>query len=498
MRQTVLLYNPISTSPGKQRLPLSLLAIASVIADDYDFELIDGNLIPDPAAAIIERAAATNAKLLAVTVMAGPQLRQAVPVCKQVKTALPSLTILWGGYFPTQHSEAVVNSGYIDYVIQGQGEAPFRQFVDTLHKGGALTEIPSLVYKNGANNSENSVHINPRAPFVNLNNLPTYPYERIDTARYVGKSYLGNRVLSHHSSFGCPFACNFCAVVALSQQRWLSENPARVESTVRYLQQHYGIDGLEFTDMDFFVNEGRTAEIAERIAPLGINWWGLGRVDTLSAYSDSTFEKMAKSGVKMIFMGAESGDDETLKLMNKGGKSGTALTLAIVERMKHYGIVPELSFVLGNPPDPEADMVKTVEFIRKIKAINPATELILYIYTPVPQADSTLLNEATRLGFRFPETLEEWIDDQWSTFALRRDPGTPWFKDHIRRRVRDFEAVVNAYYPTVTDMRLSGGMRYLLKALSGWRYKLKWYDYPYELKALQRLIHYRRPETTGF
>ena len=37
MHQTVLLYNPISTSPGKQRLPMSLLAIASMIAADYDF-----------------------------------------------------------------------------------------------------------------------------------------------------------------------------------------------------------------------------------------------------------------------------------------------------------------------------------------------------------------------------------------------------------------------------------------------------------------------------
>ena len=53
----------------------------------------------------------------------------------------------------------------------------------------------------------------------------------------------------------------------------------------------------------------------------------------------------------MIFMGAESGDDETLKRMNKGGKSGTAMTLALVERMKQYGIIPELSFVLGNPPN---------------------------------------------------------------------------------------------------------------------------------------------------
>ncbi len=492
MRHTVLFYNPISTSPGKQRLPLSLLSVAAVIAEDYDVEFIDGNLVADPAAAIIERAQATRARLLAVSVMPGPQLRQAVAVCKRVKAALPGLTILWGGYFPTQHSDVILNSDCVDYIIQGQGEAPFRQFVDRLHQGGALHDIPSLGYSNGG------PHVNPRAPMVPLNTLPWFPYDRLDVSRYVGSSYLGSRVLNHNTSFGCPFACNFCAVVALANRRWIPESAERVADIAMHLQQRWGIDGLEFHDMDFFVHEGRTAEFAERITGRGLSWWGLGRVDTLMSYSDATWEKMQKSGARMIFVGAESGDDETLRRMNKGGRSSSSATLALVERMKQYGIVPELSFVLGNPPDPREDIETTIRFIRTIKQINPATELILYIYTPVPQEGSILLDEAEKLGFRFPDTLEQWASDEWATFALRRDPGTPWFRDSVRQRVRNFEAVVNAYYPTVTDLRLTGHYRHLLKALSGWRYRLEWYDWPLELKALQRMIRYRRPETTGF
>jgi radical SAM superfamily enzyme YgiQ (UPF0313 family) len=493
MRPTVLFYNPVSTSKGKQRLPLSLLTVAAVIADDYDTEFIDGNLLDDPAPVIIERARATGAKLLAVTVMPGPQLRQAVPVCKQVKAALPDLTILWGGYFPTQHEQVILKSDFVDYVIQGQGEAPFRQFVDRLHRGGELTAISSLAYRQNG-----SVCVNPRAPNVPMDNLPWMPYDRLDMPRYVGKSYLGTRVLNHNTSFGCPFACNFCAVVALSNRRWLPESAERVANIVTHLQDRWGINGLEFHDMDFFVKESRTAEFAERIAGKGISWWGLGRVDTLMSYSDDTWEKMKRSGAKMIFMGAESGDDEMLKRMNKGGKSGTEVTLALVERMKQYGIVPELSFVLGNPPDPAADIEATIQFIRKIKRINPATELVLYIYTPVPQEGSILLDEAAKLGFRFPETLDEWVSPEWAKFSMRRDPGTPWFRDTVRSRVRNFESVINAYYPTVTDIRLQGQWRRWLQLLSGWRYRLEFYNWPYELKALQRLVHYRRPETTGF
>jgi anaerobic magnesium-protoporphyrin IX monomethyl ester cyclase len=493
MRSTVLFYNPVSTSKNKQRLPLSLMAVAAVIQDDYDIEFIDGNLVDDPAERIIERAKATHAKLLAVTCMPGPQLRQAVPVCQQVKAAVPDLTILWGGYFPTQHSEVILRSDFVDYTILGQGEAPFRQFVDTLHHGGDMTSIMSLGHK-----VKGETVINPRAPYIPMDNLPWFPYDKIDVSQYVGRSYLGTRVLNHNTSFGCPFSCNFCAVVALSNKRWLPESAERVANIVTYMHDNWQINGLEFHDMDFFVKQDRTAEFSERITGKGIRWWGLGRVDTLMSYSDDTWEKMKRSGLKMVFMGAESGSDETLKRMNKGGKASTNMTLALVERMKQYGIVPELSFVLGNPPDPAEDIENTIQFIRKIKQINPATELVLYIYTPVPQEGSILLDEATRLGFRFPETLEAWASPEWAKFSMRRDPSTPWFKDTTRRRVRNFESVINAYYPTVTDMRLQGHWKHWLRMMSGWRYQMQYYDWPYELKALQRFIHYRRPETTGF
>jgi anaerobic magnesium-protoporphyrin IX monomethyl ester cyclase len=493
MRETIILYNPISTSPGKQRMPMSLLSIAAMLGNDYDFELIDGNLVDDPTAELIARVQATKAKLLGVTVMPGPQLMQAVPVCKAVKQALPDLTILWGGYFPSHHYKTCLNSGFVDYCIIGQGEVAFRQFVDTFYANGDMKDVPSLAYCD-----KGELVVNLKAPVAPLNNLPTYPYDKLDIEPYIGSSYLGERVASHHSSWGCPFACNFCAIVPLANRRWSAESADRVIATVQYLKEKHNIDGLEFHDMDFFVKEDRAAKIAEGMMDMGINWWALGRVDTMLTYSDETYEKLAASGLKMVFMGAESGDDETLKLMNKGGRSGTNQTIAIVEKMKQFNIIPELSFVLGTPPDPVASIEKSIEFIRIVKEVNPATEIVLYMYTPVADFDTPMMTEAHDLGFEFPQSLEAWASDEWAEKSMRRNPGTPWSVDPIRRKVRNFETVINAYYPTVTDMRLHGGMRHVLRAFSGWRYRLGFYDAPYELKVLQRLVHYRRPETTGF
>ena len=270
--------------------------------------------------------------------------------------------------------------------------------------------------------------------------------------QYIHHDYLGRRTAVHNSSFGCPFACNFCAVVAMSNRRWLAQSPARMERVIRHLVTRYRVDAVQMHDMDFFVSEARTAEFADRIAGLGLRWWGLGRIDTLMHYSDATWEKMARSGLAMVFSGAESGNDDTLAAMNKGGKASAALALELARRMRHYGVVPEFSFVLGCPPDPAKDMAATFEFIRQIKRINPATEIILYTYTPVP-LDGRLYAEAQRLGFAFPQTLEQWASPEWQRLSLRRGDGIPWM--NVRRRVRNFERVINAYYPTVTNVRLT-------------------------------------------
>jgi radical SAM superfamily enzyme YgiQ (UPF0313 family) len=165
--------------------------------------------------------------------------------------------------------------------------------------------------------------------------------------------------------------------------------------------------------------------------------------------------------------------------------------------MKEYGIIPEFSFVLGNPPDPEQDAHNTMEFIRRVKQVNPKSEIIMYNYTPVPLAGA-LYDEARAEGFRFPQTLDEWISPAWQAFSQRYSAQMPWMHEKLRRDIRNFERVLNAYYPTTTDTRLLSRWRWLLRAASSWRYHTRIYRIPLELAAIQKVVHYQRPETSGF
>src|SRR4029077_20644013 len=133
-------------------LPLSLMALAAVLEASEPWTLVDGNLVPDPAAEIIARLSdvpRTLMPLLAVSVMPGPQLTQAVAVCARVKAALPHVPIVWGGYFPTQHAETVLRAPYVDFVIRSQGELALLQLIKVLRTGGVLNSVGGLSWKTG-------------------------------------------------------------------------------------------------------------------------------------------------------------------------------------------------------------------------------------------------------------------------------------------------------------------------------------------------------------
>lgn len=489
----LILYNPRSSARRKPVMPLALLALGALLDGRHPYTIVDGNLDPRPLETLDRLVRKEGAGLLGVTVMPGPQLAEAVPVCRELKARHPELSIVWGGYFPTQHYDVCLRSGYVDYVVRGHGEVVFLSLVEALARGEDPTGLAGLAYREPGG----MVRTNAMPPIPHPDHLPDFPYHAIDVDRYARASFMGRRTLAHHSSYGCPFFCNFCSVVNMVNGRWLAQSAERTANVTRRLVTEFGADAVEFYDNNFFVHEARAADFAERIRDLGIGWWGDARIDTLLRYSDRSWDLLRDSGLKMVFMGAESGSDEMLKRMNKGGSASTDKTLQIAEKMKAYGIVPEFSFVLGNPPDPEADVHSTLAFIRKVKRTNPHAEIIMYVYTPVPLAGE-LYDQAQAQGFLFPTSLEEWISDDWQDFSQRRSAQIPWLGDPLRQQLKDFERVLSAYYPTVTNPRLRGVRRLALRAASAWRYHLGFYQYAFELRSLQRLLAYQRPETCGF
>src|SRR5205823_8021956 len=164
-------------------MPLSLLALGALLEGRHDFTIVDGNLDRN-ALSTIDRLVQDGADALGVTVMPGPQLADAVPLCRELKSRHPNLRIVWGGYFPTQHWDVCLKSGYVDYVVRGHGEVVFQSLMDRLAADEDPTDLAGVAYCQ----ADGMPFTNATAPIPHPNSLPDFPYHRIDVGRYARAS----------------------------------------------------------------------------------------------------------------------------------------------------------------------------------------------------------------------------------------------------------------------------------------------------------------------
>ena len=482
----IILLHPRATRPKNRRLPLAILSIAAILEGKEDYIIVDGNLAPNPEA-MLDRIVAEHAvELMAVSVMPGPQMVASMHLCRDFRKRHPAIPIVWGGYFPSLYPDATLNAAYVDFAIKGQGEETLPELLAALRGSRNFAAIKGLCFKDAFGLRVQNAPRTLRSP----NDFPELPYHRLESVdAYFLPTFLGRRTAVHHASIGCPFRCKFCGVVPVFDGRQKVESGERTAHALRHLQQTYGIDAVQFYDNNFFLNESHAVDQAEQLIPLNLKWWAEGRVDTFLKYSDETLRTIRRAGATMIFFGSESGSDATLRAMNK--QITTAQTLELAARIRQFGITPEFSFVFGNPADPELDTRETIAFIRRIKRLNPEAEIIVQHYIPTPHPDGMYGQVEDQI--QLPCTPEEWATERWFNFTIRHDPRLPWLPEHVKRRIDNFEVVINARWPTTQDILLPAWGRRMLQTLSTWRYALGVYDYPFELEWAQKFVALRKP-----
>src|SRR6201996_8939837 len=482
----IILFHPRATKPRNCRLPLAVLALAAVLEGREEYRIIDGNLEEDPTGAILSTINTHQVELLGVSCMPGPQMVAAMETCREIRRLRPQVRIVWGGYFPSLYPDTALNAKYIDYAVIGQGEDTLLELIAALRGQRPFDSILGLCYKD----SFGFHRTNRERPMKGPDEFPWSPFHRLPVEKYLRPSFFGKRTAVHHASIGCPFNCSFCGVHAAYGNKERMESPERTAAILSHLVTKYGADSVQFYDMNFFLREDHALELAKRIEHLNLRWWCEARVDVMSRYSDETFAALKRAGCTMIFFGAESGSDWALKEMKKG--ITTEQTITIAERTKKFGIIPEFSFVIGNPGDPERDTRETLAFIRKLKKINPDSEIIIYHYTPVPQPGNMYVNSDAEM--KFPSTPAEWATKEWMDFTLRIDTQAPWLKRKTKQLIDNFEIVVGSRWPTVQDIRAPKWSRVLLQTLSSWRYTFGIYRFPIELQWASQFINLRKPK----
>jgi radical SAM superfamily enzyme YgiQ (UPF0313 family) len=494
-QRRILLINPTITS--NPRFPLAVMNLATALKPHYGTRIIDGNVDRDFVATASAAVGSGEFSAVGISVMGGPQVPSAIAVSRAVRRAAPSLPIVWGGYFPTLCPDATLNGSDVDYALRGQGEAALMELL-AAHFAGARPDALQAVDGLSWRHADQVIHNRDRAFSTDLLALGM-DYGSIDQPqRYLSRSYLGQRTTGYQAALGCRYRCTFCGVAAMFRGKTALPTAARLEQELLYLKTRFGADSVQFYDHNFFDREVDMVPLLEVLARLEMPWWCYARADALLNLSDSAWALVRKSRLRMAYIGAESPNDSVLRDMRKGTSADQ--TLAVVEKCRSMGVVPELSFMLAPPQDPEGETERTFEFIRRIKRLHPATEIMLHINTPLPPRRHALngqrpISLGAPGGLVFPDSAEAWAAPQWVDYWCHQD--APWLSERLRQRIHDFRAVLGCRFPTVTDIRTPGWQKSALRGAALLRYGLRRYDRPWELDLLQRAVRLWNPQLLG-
>ena len=483
----ILLVNPRATRAKNRRFPLSVMAVGAALPEGAAWEILDENLPHLDVLAEIGRhvRGSEPVRLIALTVMPGPQLVSAVRLSKAIRQAHPAIPIVWGGNFGSLYPEPVLNAPYVDWLVRGQGEQTFLDLLGVIEGIVDPKGVPGLAFRE----ADGSHWIGPERTWLGPGELPEPPYHKIAVGEYLHPTFLGRRSGVYQASIGCPYACSFCGVISVFGRKEKVQPPERTARHLAWLAKSHGMDSVHFYDNNFFLGEAHAREIAAAFAPLGLAWWCEARIDALCRFSDETWRMLKAAGLKMVFCGAESGSDEVLARMSKG--ITTAQIEEVAARTRQHGIIPEFSFVFGDPDEPAREIDNTLGFIRRLKRINPQLEIISYFYTPTPQRAATYGNVDPLSGT--PRDLDQWVTPEWVNWMTHEDPHVPWLGRELKARVDDFELVLKSRFPSVHDSQTRAWGKLAGQLLAMRRWESGRYADPTLLRQVRRLAR-RTPD----
>jgi len=338
--KTLLVNAPTIGKKGVIRLmypPLGLLYLSAYIREKENIELkvVDGSLIS--YGELLSEVNSFSPDIIGVsftTQSATGAYRLINDVKAKIKSGGTPL-IVCGGPHPTAVPEDVLLHSNCDIVVIGEGELTFHEIHKKLMQGSLyLPEILGIAYRNGY-----EIRINQkRALISDLDSLPFPARDLVDLSVYPGAYYKKARVETHMtSSRGCPYNCIYCSnPVWKNNKPWYRlRSPKNVVDEIEYIVNELGIKEIYDQTDEFNGNMKWAKEVCEEIISRRIKV--SLKAQMRSDHMDRDLaEKMKAAGFWLGLFGVESGNNRTLKGINK--KITTEDSKRALETIKKAGI----------------------------------------------------------------------------------------------------------------------------------------------------------------
>jgi radical SAM superfamily enzyme YgiQ (UPF0313 family) len=331
---------------------------------------------------IEEELAAMKPDVVGISSLFTPYYQEAMQVARLVKRRL-NVPVIMGGSHVSAVPESALADPSVDFVIRGEGEKPFVEFLSYLLGRRRIENVPNLGYKNNEGLCFNRIEDNypiDILPFPDLSDLPPVRYE-----------LAGSPLTFIFTSRGCPHTCSFCSVHSTFGKKYRSRTVSNIiEEIGKRRQEGYRVIDFEDDNLSFYKDKFK--ELCRQL---------------IEIYPRGEMNFTAMNGISYMSM-----DDELLELMYQAGFSKLNLSLVSLDNnvqdtvsrphdLDMYEKVVNRAFlrgfrivsyqILGLPYETLKSMVQTLAFQARLPVLLGVSPF--YLIPNAPIADGLNLKD---------------------------------------------------------------------------------------------------------
>lgn len=322
----------------------------------------------------------------------------AIKLSKIIKDTFPNIVIVLGGPHATFLSEEILRLGYVDYVNRFEGEISFIKLVNNI-LNKTESNVPGIACL-----KSNEYHYTDHIESVDVDKF-TPAWSLFDLSLYVKPGVI-------LTGRGCPFQCIFCSAAAISNGVYRTRNVESIIDELKMLKEKYNIVDFFFADDTVTASEENITKLCNRIIEekLHIRWEAEIRANRIN---NKTMNLMVKAGCHHVQIGAESGNNDVLKEINKN--ITTDLILDACKCALANGSSVVCSFIIGNHCDTKETISDTVDLALRVKSLSSHASAKFSILTPLP--GTPIYEKREEFGIKL--TSNNWDDYTFSTAVMK-------------------------------------------------------------------------------
>jgi len=352
--------------------------------------------------------------------------RNTFRIAEMVRTSLPDCLLVAGGPLPTLYPDRYSES--FDVVFRGEADLSFPRFCQDLFHykipRQQLSDLPlekyeGLFIRQGELQVENPlIHYREKE----LASFPLPDRGDFDHAAYqkVWSEKDGSKTTSIITTLGCPFSCDFYSRPIFGSL-FRRRNLDAVFDEIEHIRR-LGYDSLWIADDSFTLDFNYLKNFCRRMAGLKIEWSCLSRV---TGIDEEITVLMKESGCKRVYLGLETGNQDTLKLMEK--KATLEEGINAVHLFHKASIEVAAFFIVGYP----GETVSSIEDTFKFALALPLDSISFNVPFPLP--GSKLFERVNEVDKNM-----DWNTENEVTFVYKSEFDPRWLQRRINKTMQAF------------------------------------------------------------